>query len=101
MVEKMGDPASGDRIVIVTGRYGVGGSRRGPKHVENEDRLGMSEPDAADPRAARGNLYVVADGVGGHMKGEVASTLAVEALSEAYYQAENPDIAANLLDAIN
>ncbi len=38
-----------------------------------------------DDLAARGHLFVVADGMGGHAAGEVASQMAVETLFRSYY----------------
>jgi len=89
--------------MIVTGRTGraVGGSRQGPRHAENEDNLRIFEPDEGDVRSSHGSLYVVADGVGGHTKGEVASALAVDVLTDAYYNGTDEDPTANLLAAIN
>lgn len=88
------------RFNIKIGRFAAGGSRRGPKHPENEDSFRLSEPEAAAMRASHGNLYVVADGVGGHAKGEVASALAVDVLEQSYYDAQADDPAATLVDAI-
>src|SRR5262245_22854917 len=92
---------SNDRIVIVSARFGAAGSRRGLTHKENEDKFGAFEPDAGDARVSHGNLYVVADGVGGHLKGEVASALAVKAAGEAFFASEDHDPVQNLLQAIN
>lgn len=43
---------------------------------------------------------MVSDGLGGHDKGEVASELAVRAISEAYYQDENDNVEQSLRQAI-
>lgn len=46
----------------------------------NEDCVGVHAPAADDPDALRGPVLVVADGMGGHAAGEVASRLAVRAV---------------------
>lgn len=51
----------------------------------NEDSGRHVSPRDAETLAARGRLTVVADGMGGHASGEVASHLAVEVISERYY----------------
>lgn len=53
----------------------------GCQREANEDRAGLVTPDDS-PR--RGLLAVVADGMGGHAAGEVASELAVEVVRRAY-----------------
>ena len=45
----------------------------------------MSVPRDAETLASRGRLTIVADGMGGHASGEVASHMAVEIISEIYY----------------
>ncbi len=60
----------------------------------NEDHIRFVEPHADDPRARRGALLVVADGMGGHAAGEVASALAVETIFQHYYASDAaPDVA--------
>jgi PPM family protein phosphatase len=52
----------------------------------NEDSVAFVAPPSGDPAAARGSLMVVADGMGGHAAGEVASALAVETVRRVYYE---------------
>ncbi|MEW5956821.1 MAG: Stp1/IreP family PP2C-type Ser/Thr phosphatase [Chloroflexota bacterium] len=59
----------------------------GLKRDLNEDNLLMVE--AAMPDQTPYGLYVVADGLGGHMSGEVASQLTVEAI-ESYFTQRPP-----------
>ena len=54
---------------------------------ENQDHLGDFEP--ASSARMLGRLLIVADGVGGHRGGRVASGMAVETLAEAYFSEEN------------
>lgn len=60
----------------------------GQKRQINEDslwpRTAQHSHTAADPR---GMLFIVADGMGGHGAGDIASGLAVSEISETYYNA--------------
>ena len=50
--------------------------------------------------AKKGALFIVADGMGGHAAGEVASEIAVDTVSNVYYQDDSDDVATSLLHAI-
>ncbi len=50
--------------------------------------------------ARKGALFIVADGMGGHAAGEVASEIAVDTISNVYYQDDSDDVAVSLLHAI-
>jgi protein phosphatase len=56
----------------------------GCEREANEDYYCYVEPDSDEEFAAKGRLIVVADGMGGHIGGQVASGLAVDALRQAF-----------------
>src|SRR5579875_1251693 len=85
---------------LALGLRAAGGSRRGPLHAQNEDAFRLAESVDPAARATHGDLYIVCDGVGGHRQGAVASTLAVDAVAQAYFAAPPGDPAANLAAAI-
>lgn len=75
---------------LTIGRCTVVGAFRsdaGPMRQSNEDSAALVIPSDDDILESRGVLGVVADGMGGHEGGEVASRLAVESIPELYYQA--------------
>ncbi|MHB8630626.1 MAG: PP2C family protein-serine/threonine phosphatase [Candidatus Limnocylindria bacterium] len=62
----------------------AGISERGARPT-NEDRIGSAVPVEATLRERKGALFVLADGLGGHLGGEVASETAVRTLIDDYY----------------
>lgn len=58
----------------------------GRKRSSNQDSVASFEPQDPLEIQASGNLYIVADGVGGAVKGEKASQYAAEKVRYEYYQ---------------
>lgn len=61
----------------------------GKERTENQDHFGVYQP--AEPEVARvkGSLVVVADGMGGHSGGKIASETAVNAILEAFKKSQH------------
>ncbi len=78
----------------------TGLSDRGVKRDHNEDAWSAPQALAPEMITAKGWLFVVADGVGGHQAGDVASAMAVEIIQQLYYDDPSPDVAASLRAAI-
>ena len=64
----------------------------GRVRTRNEDCLGAFEPTDPELLRSRGRLFVVADGMGGHTRGDVASRLAVKTLRDIYYDAKRSEL---------
>ncbi|GCE22488.1 Stp1/IreP family PP2C-type Ser/Thr phosphatase [Dictyobacter kobayashii] len=72
----------------------------GRKRALNEDNLISVLPEDRSILDQKGALFVVADGMGGHAHGEIASQMAVTLIREAYYQDTANDIPTSLINAI-
>jgi serine/threonine protein phosphatase PrpC len=58
---------------------------------KNEDAFCHFEPSDAEALRKKGTIFIVADGIGGHQGGDVASKLAVDKVQETYFACEEKD----------
>lgn len=84
------------RLSLDVGQF----SDTGRQRAHNEDWLGLFQPVDAGCLEAKGSLFVVADGMGGHQSGELASRIAVDQAIRAYSQDPALDVGAGLRRAI-
>ncbi len=66
-------------------------SDRGRVRLNNEDAHGNFVPETAEELAEKGAVFVVADGMGGHRGGEIASQIAVRTTLAFYTANDEPD----------
>lgn len=78
----------------------TGLSHQGMIRKDNQDSLLLMEPAERGQLEERGRLFVVADGLGGHRGGSVASKMAVDVIGEEYYRSDLEGIYPNLLGAL-
>ena len=71
----------------------------GRARPHNEDYVDYYIPPDARQRTRQGVIYVVADGMGGHQAGEVASQGAVEVVIGQYYSDTTHDVGTSLVRA--
>jgi serine/threonine protein phosphatase PrpC len=73
----------------------------GSKRKVNEDSLLAFEPQDEKQLLEKGCIYIVADGVGGLNKGDVASKTVIETVKTEYYNFASGDVKESLKFAIN
>jgi protein phosphatase len=66
----------------------------------NEDKFEFFQPDDEDVLATKGSFYAVADGMGGHAAGQIASEIALKTTMRAYYADPSPMVEDSLRSAI-
>lgn len=74
-------------------------SHIGQLRQRNEDALGHFEPAEEEPRVTKGSIFIVADGMGGHRGGEIASKLAVDTIISSFYESNEGDTLSALQQA--
>src|SRR4051812_43247313 len=75
-------------------------SDTGRVREHNEDYLGYVAPATPDLARSHGWLFVLADGVGGQAKGEVASRTAVESVLSGFREASGGELHSALLSRL-
>ena len=86
------------KVAALTTEVDYAGRQVLGRRADQEDSYGIVPPDALDEDDSV--LLIVADGMGGHSAGEVASGIAVETFSQAFLEAESDIPAAKLWDAL-
>ena len=90
--------ASGGFGGLWKSRYaGANSSAQGPVRTNNEDCLDFWRPATPEDMRTRGAVAILADGVGGHGNGEVASKMACDLSKAAFLEGKPGTAAAQLL----
>lgn len=94
--EERAEKARGIDVVTLLGaRTDLGRVRE-----NNEDKYEFYQPEDDDVLARKGALYAVADGMGGHASGQIASELALKTLIGTYYGDSSPMVEQSLRGAL-
>jgi len=91
--KKAGIPDTGERSPAFAYK---GLSDQGLRRSVNEDCFGVFPEDYLPPYDAQGQLFVVADGMGGLLSGKMASEMAVNTVHEVYFGGRDGAVSRNL-----
>lgn len=73
----------------------------GMRRANNQDSLACLLSKSPERFQSRGHLFVVADGMGAHAAGELASRMATERIAQHYFKTSCPDPALALHESVN
>ena len=94
-------PGAGANGMDMEPRIEIGSATHvGQVRTGNEDSV-LCEPQESTLVAERGLFFAVADGMGGHAAGEVASSMAVKTARDVFYTSPDRDIGTALHQAID
>lgn len=71
----------------------------GLRRSMNQDSYGVFPENSEAASSPKGQLFVIADGIGGHVGGNTASEMAVKIIQEEYFKNDSEDISESLLEA--
>lgn len=72
----------------------------GQVRENNEDKFDFIEPDEPSVLATKGRVFAVADGMGGHSAGQIASELALSIFVRSYYADLKDDVEVGITKAV-
>ena len=94
--EERANKARGISVVAMLGAK----TDLGRVRENNEDKFEFFQPEDEDTLATKGSFYAVADGMGGHNAGQIASELALKTAIKAYYADSSPIVEESLRAAL-
>ena len=72
----------------------------GFRRLNNQDSLSVQICNAQESWSSHGHLFLVADGMGGHAVGELASKMAVDTIPHTFFKTRDQDVTTALKNAI-
>ena len=99
LLKEWEERASRARDVSITTMLGAK-TDLGRIRENNEDKFEFFQPEDEDVLARKGSFYAVADGMGGHSAGQIASELALKTAIKAYYAETSPIVEDALRSAL-